>query len=582
MKNSHLKLKSLTLIIMVLLISFTSSGQLTKRPYLKTNEHSTQLVVNGEPTLLLSGEIGNSSSSVLEYAELAFEKCKRLGLNSVLATIAWEHFEPSEGIFNYKEIDGLIKCAEKYDLKLIIIWFGAYKNGQSSYAPEWVKKDMERFPRVLGPSMTRLLGGEDPAIYNKNILSPFFEETWKADALAFAKLMERIKQVDKKQTVVMIQVENEVGTYGVAIDEQPKALDLFNGKVPIELTQYLEKHVNDLVPAMAKAWSENGKKVDGKWGEVFGDMAVDAFMAWHFASFLERLTSEGKKIYNIPMFYNAWLKQPKHQNMHGRYPTGGPIHTVLDIYRAASPSVDLLSPDIYHPEFKQYCQAYDHPGNTLFIPECRLDEATIAKAYWIIAEKNGIGFSPFGIERISEESSLVEGYKILNQLMPLILERQGTEKLRGVYKQEEPKRRGVNVGEWDFDAGELEKGDKIYTSIEMGDWVFNINYNKRLEGQSAFGLIMQLSEDEFIITGKNLSVTHEHKNKSLRADQVYVQQGEFIEGQWKVRRWLNGDETAHGITLSLPTSQDIFLPSDRQDIVKIKLYAYPDKIFQKE
>lgn len=578
MKNKLLKSKTGIILAICLLFSFTLNGQSVNRPHLKNNGKVTQLIVNGKPTLLLSGELGNSSSSVVEYADLGFEKCKKLGLNSVIASVSWEQFEPIEGQYNYDEIDGLIRNAEKHGLKLVIIWFASYKNGLSSFAPEWVKKDQKRFPKVIGPSIDGLMGGEDTSLYYKSILSPFFEETWKADAKAFAMLMKRIKQVDKNQTVVMMQVENEAGTYGVALDQQPKAKDLFNGPVPKKLVQYLKNHEKDLVPAMTKAWGTNGKKMDGNWDEVFGSLAIDAFMAWHFAYFMEQVTAAGKAEYDIPMFYNAWLKQPKHEGMHGRYPTGGPIHTVLDVYRAASPNVDLLCPDIYHPEFKQYCVAYDHPGNPLFVPECRIDEAMAAKAYWVVAEKKGIGFAPFGIERVSEESSLVEGYQILEQLMPLILERQGTDKMRGLYKQVTPKRKGVNVGEWDFDAGELEAEDKGFINVEFGNWIFDISFAEQIKGEASFGLILQLSDDEFIITGKNLRIQHRHKNESFKVDQVYAQQGEFVDGKWKIRRWLNGDETAHGVVVSFPTSIDAFLPENRQDIVKIKLYAYPEKI----
>lgn len=578
MKNRILESKTRIILAACLLFSFFLSVQSVNRPHLKYNGNATQLIVNGKPTLLLSGELGNSSSSVVEYADLGFEKCKKLGLNSVIASVSWDQFEPVEGKYNYDEIDGLIRNAEKHELKLIIIWFASWKNGLSSFAPEWVKKDQKRFPRVIGPSMDGLLGGEDSSLYHKSILSPFFEETWKADAKAFAMLMKHIKQVDKNRTVVMMQVENEAGTYGVAIDQQPKAKKLFNGPVPKKLTQYLKNHEKDLVLAMSKAWTTNGKKMEGNWDEVFGSLAIDAFMAWHFAYFMEQVTAAGKAEYDIPMFYNAWLKQPKHEGMQGRYPTGGPIHTVLDVYRAASPSVDLLSPDIYHPEFKQYCVAYDHPGNTLFVPECRIDEAMAAKAYWVMAEKSGIGFAPFGIERVSEESSLVEAYQVLDQLMPLIVERQGTDKIRGLYKQVAPKRKGVNVGEWDFDAGELEAEDKSFTNVEFGNWIFDISFAEQLKGETSFGLILQLSEDEFIITGKNLRVQHRHKDETFKVDQVYAQQGEFVAGNWKIRRWLNGDETAHGVVVSFPTSIDVFLPENRQDIVKIKLYAYPEKI----
>lgn len=577
----HMKMKLLyyqviSCLFFTLYYAVPLNAQSIKSPYLKKGAYCTQLVVDGKPTLLLCGELGNSSTSVVEYSDLAFEKVKKMGLNSVIGSISWCQFEPIEGCFNYSEIDGLIKNAEKHKLKLVIIWFASYKNGKSSYAPDWVKTNEKRFPRVNASNMENYLAGEKSDLFVMNTLSPFFEETWKADAKAFAELMKRIKKVDKNHTVVMMQVENEAGAANVAIDQQPGAEELFNESVPKQLIQYLIKHKNEIVPALSKAWAECGNKAEGTWREVFGSISIDAFMAWHYASFMEHVTAAGKAEYNIPMYYNAWIKQPKDKP--GRYPSGGPVHTVLDIYRAASPSVDLLSPDLYSPAFKQYCVAYDHPGNALFIPECRSDEASIAKAYWTLAEKKGIGFAPFAVELMSEKSSLVEGYRVLDQLMPLILERQGTNKIHGIYRQVNPSKRKIDVGQWDFDAGELEMEDNTNTEVTFGNWTFKVQFTESVKNEAAYGLIIQLSDDEFVITGKNLQISQTHKDNSLRAEQLYVQQGDFVDGQWKVRRWLNGDETAHGVVVSLPTSNDIFLPENRQDIIKIKLYAYPDKV----
>ena len=537
-----------------------------------------QLQVNGESLLLLAGELGNSTSSTLSYAELAFEKCKRLGLNSVLVTVAWEQFEPKEGEFNFREIDGLIDLAEKKDLKLIVIWFGAFKNGFSSYAPEWVKTDLERFPRVLAPASRRDFSDPDSVLFNKNTLSPFFEETWKADANAFASLMKRIREKDKEQTVIMVQVENEVGTYGVVLDQQEKAKELYTSEVPGRLLQYLEHNYANLVPTMRKAFDERGHFHQGTWEEVFGELSIDAFMAWHFASFLEKLTAAGKKEYDIPMYYNAWLKKPDEDVKTGSYPTGGPIHTVLDIYKAASPSVDMLCPDIYHPAFKQYCLAYNLPGNPLFVPECRIDEAMVAKAYWVIGEMHGMGFAPFGIERVEQESSLVEGYRVLNQLMPLISERQGTDKLSVAYRQKSPTKRKVDVGEWEFDVGELEMEDSGVAEISMGEWIFKIGFTSQIKNEAAFAMIMEIDENEFLITGRNVRINEvRNLDGDSEAGFIFAKQGDFVDGVWETRRWLNGDETAHGIVLSLPTSIDVFAPENRQDIVRFKLFKYPGR-----
>ena len=567
-------LQTAMLVTICALYTIQTSAPHFDKPHLKNNGNATQLIVDGHPTLLLCGELGNSSSSSAAYAAESFAKCKQLGLNSAIASISWEQFEPQEGKYDYSLIDGLISEAEKNRLKLIVIWFGSYKNGLSSFAPSWVKLNQHRFPRMIGPSIEGLTGGYDQTSYYKNILSPFFEASWKADAKAFAHLMKHIKETDRHHTVVMMQVENEAGAYGVDIDRQPVATKLFNSAVPQELLKYLHAHEADLVPAMAKAWNARQKKTGANWKETFGAIAVDAFMAWHFAKYLEHVTVAGKAEYDIPMYYNAWLKQPKHEGMPGRYPSGGPIHSMLDIYRAASPSIDLICPDVYHPEFKHYCMAYAHKGNTLFIPECRPGEDMAAKAAWVIGERAGIGFAPFGVERIQEGTSLTECYRVLSQLMPYITATQGTKKIRTVFKQVVPKIKGVNVGEWDFDAGELEKEDDGFTKVSMGNWVFNVSYNNQIKGEAAFAMFVQLSDDEFLVTGRNVRLNFESKDRTKTAELLDAQQGDFENGKWIVRRKLNGDETAHGVAVSLPTSMDVFLSDNRQDIVKLKLYGY--------
>lgn len=563
-----------TLFTTFIIFSFfcTVNAQTTNYPHLRNNGQTKQLIVDGSPILLLCGELGNSSSSTPAYTDMVLAKCKQLGLNSVIAGICWDQFEPSEGSFDYTNIDGLISSAEKYGLKLVVIWFGSYKNGLSSYTPIWVKTEQKRFPRVIGPSMEALISGQDSISYYKNILSPFFEATWKADAKAFAALMHHIKMIDKHHTVVMIQVENEAGTYGVDIDRQPVAKALFNSPVPGELIRYLKQHQSNMVPTLKEAWSKSGNKENANWTETFGEQAIDAFMSWHFAKFIEHVAAAGKAEYNIPMYCNAWLLQPKHKGKQGRYPTGGPIHTMLDIYNAAAPSIDLLSPDIYSPDFKQYCIAYKHAGNTLFIPECRLDEALTAKASWVFGDRAAIGFAPFGIERLSENSPIVEGYKVLKELMPFITKYQGTDRLKAVYKQEAPKHKGINVGEWDFDAGELTLEDKGYTQVTFGQYIFNVEFNGKQDG--CFAMFIQLSNDEFIVTGNNVRITFLNVDKQKVSELLYAEQGNYAKGRWVTRRHLNGDETAHGVAVSFPTSNDTFALENRQDIVKLRLYSY--------
>ena len=114
-------------------------------PHLRKQENAVQLVVDGEPYLIIGGELHNSSSSDLDYMKPIWARLKALHLNTVLAVVAWELVEPQEGTFDFALVDGLIREARRNDLRLVLLWFGSWKNGMSSYAPSWVKRDYETF-----------------------------------------------------------------------------------------------------------------------------------------------------------------------------------------------------------------------------------------------------------------------------------------------------------------------------------------------------------------------------------------------------------------------------------------------------
>jgi len=162
----------------------------------------------------------------------------------------------------------------------VFLWFASWKNGLSSYPPTWVKKDFDRFPRA------QLVGGDIPwpvltassAVSHSKIvgsmslelLSPFSEANLNADARAFAALMRHIKEVDGQQhTVIMIQVENEVGMQGDSRDRVAAANTAYAGPVPKELMDYLQQHKEALIPELRKVWEAAGFKTSGTWEEVF-------------------------------------------------------------------------------------------------------------------------------------------------------------------------------------------------------------------------------------------------------------------------------------------------------------------------
>ena len=112
------------------------------------NSKRTVLTADGKPFIAIAGEVHNSSSSSAEYMESVWKRAEELGLNTLLLPVTWELTEPVEGQFSFELVDTLIEQARSFQMKIIFLWFGTWKNAQCMYAPEWVKKDMKRFPRA--------------------------------------------------------------------------------------------------------------------------------------------------------------------------------------------------------------------------------------------------------------------------------------------------------------------------------------------------------------------------------------------------------------------------------------------------
>lgn len=479
-------------------------------PHLRQEGDAVQLIVDDKPFLMIAGELHNSTASSEAYLETIWPKLTEMNLNTVLATVSWELFEPEEGIFDYSLVDALINGARENSLKMVIVWFGTWKNGESSYVPMWVKKDPERFFRVK-----RKDGG------NIETVSPFCEEAKLADARAFRALMKYVNKTDYDHTVIMAQPENEVGIFQ-DIDYNSQALKKYMQEVPSVLVDYMVENRPSLKEELRSIWEQNGYKKEGTWSEVFGEnpYSKEFFMAWQYASYINYVAEEGKAEHPLPMFVNAWIVQ-KPDDLPGVYPNGGPVSRVMDIYNAAAPAIDIVSPDIYLPNFKEIVAMYHRTDNPLLVPESTLDAG---RAFYSFATHNAICYSPFAIEDGVNDFLFKQSYAVLHEISHLITQYQGTGKMTGILKE-------------GYEREEI---------IRFGEYRLRVEYENLQE--PAYGLIIQNKEDEFIVAGMNFKVFFSYTREKVGyIGQVW--EGKYEDEVWIPGRLLNGDETWHNAVL---------------------------------
>jgi len=528
-------------------------------PVLEKRGNATQLIVDGEPFLVLGGELHNSSSSSREYMKEYWPVLKNSGMNTVLAAVEWSLIEPVEGKFNFSVVDELLSDARKNDLKLILLWFGSWKNGQSHYMPEWVKKDFTRFPRVKAENGKSL-----------EILSIFGKETLEKDSKAFSALMKHLAETDSQyRTVIMVQVQNEVGIIGSPRDHSEAANTAFNSTVPQELMDYMVSHRDNLLPELTEVWSAAGNKTSGTWQEVFGkgDKADEFFMAWNYACFINECAKAGKKEYEIPMFVNAWIVQPQDKRP-GDYPSGGPQAHVLDFWRAGAPDVDLLCPDIYLPDFCEICDLYTRNDNILFIPESRAGEQGAGQMLHAIGKYNAVGYSPFGIEQIfarDENEPVAKAYRILQGFAPLVLEAQQKGTITSVLlKEEKNPSKEIILGDYRIRA-ELFRG-----------WGSSPSQPKT----GGYCLIINSAADEYTIFGSNVQISFSPAAPGPAIAAISrLDEGRYEKGKWVQGRRLNGDDIMIDYDLAARalenrTGTGLKFPEGSESLQRVKLYRY--------
>jgi beta-galactosidase GanA len=539
---------------------FFAASLTAQLPQLVEYDGTTQLEVGGQPFLMRGGELGNSTAGGLAHLRQYWPKLADLNLNTVVAPVYWDRSEPEEGVYDWTLMDGLIEQAREHDMRIVLLWFGAWKNSMSCYAPNWVKVDTERFPRSRDRNGRAL-----------EILSPFSEENRVADRRAFAACMRHLKEIDgEHNTVIMVQIENEIGMIPDARDYADLANAAWAQPVPTALTASLAQQAEGLglVPEFEALWEENGRRSAGSWTDVFGPepWSEEIFMAWHFGTYVQDLAEAGRAEYDLPFLVNAALIREQYEP--GQYVSAGPLPHLINIWRAAAPAIDVLSPDIYFPEFAHWTGLYHRVGNPLLVPEALRNADASVNALYAFGEHRALGFAPFGIESISghAERLLSDSFDLIRQLTPTLTGREPLLESRGLLpptpaEQRVPQRIRLN-------NVILNVTYERTRAPSLADGVINESGDSRGTTRlPAGGLVIALGPDEFLFAGMGVKVTFDSFTPGETVGILECEQGHFdAEGAWVNDRWLGGDQTHQGRHLRLEPGN--------MDLQRIKLYRY--------
>lgn len=499
----------------LLLFGLCATAAAQELPRLIHAQDRYALLVDGAPYTVLAAQLHNSSAwpAVLPGA---LDQVVALHANTVEAPVYWEQFEPSPGRYDTTNLDALIAQARQRDLRVALLWFGSWKNGQMHYVPEWIKRDAATYPRAL-----------DERGQPTEVLSPHANANLEADQRAFSALMAHLRKIDgQRHTVILVQVENEPGAIGTVRDHGAAANAAFAQPVPAAITARLGK------PA-------------GTWQQVFGSDAEEAFNAYATAHYIEQVAAAGKQVYPLPMYVNTWLRYKGKKYPGLDYPSGGATVNVFELWRAASPSIDFIGTDIYTNDYNEYTKVigqYARADNPAWVSETGFEPATAPYLFHVLGQ-GGIGFSVFGVdgadspEKEAASAAHAANFGLLAPMQRILAKAAFEGRLQAVAEQPGQPRRTLRFGDWEVRVS--------YGAPAWGDADPILPGNSDHAGRL---LVVQTAPEQFLLTGFAARAELARVADDGRHGQLLrVEQGRYQDGQWRFERLLNGDQTDYGL-----------------------------------
>jgi hypothetical protein len=509
-------------------------------PRLVQTDGRYALLVDGTPYFLLAAQVNNSSGWPAMLPQV-WPAMDFLHANTVEIPVYWEQFEPRQGQFDYSVVDTLMTEARAHHMRLVLLWFGTWKNGNPHYVPEWMKLDPERYPYVV-----------DKSGHPVDSPSPFATASLEADTRAFAALMRHLKTEDPQRTVLMVQVENEPGTGGNLRDYSPAAQKLFDGPVP---------------PDVLKAMQVAPGASSPNWQEVFGPDADVCFHNWAVAKYIGQVAAAGKAAYPLPLYVNAapgthrcavW-RDPAGRALPS-YKDGGPSDNNLPIWKAAAPALDMISPDDYARDAAGYIkmlEIYGRSDNPLFIPET----GGSPRFFFFALGHQAIGFSPFGLD-FTRIKQIPDAARPKEESLPpwaLTGTKEFVAPFAPTYRMIAPMAREIARLNYEgkLQAVAEEQG-KVTQTLSFGAWEATVSYGVWARYGRAAGnpqpmggaLVAQFKDNQFLVAGFYCRVDFHPAAADRHRRFLRVEEGTYENGVFKFRRVLNGDQTDGGLDFS--------------------------------
>lgn len=509
----------------------------------------------GNDFFSIGGQVNNSSAGSEEDMERAVKAIRQFHMNTIAVPIYWYQIEPVEQMYNFDQIDMILRIAQENELKVVLLWFGTWKNGASHYVPEWVKRDKERFLWACNSAGART-----------RALSPIGMQTMEADRRTVSEILSYLKAKDEHKTVIAFQIENEPGLLGTPRDYSEESSRMFEAKMPENMQEFLS---GLKAGAVWEAWKENGFRKDASWKQSFGLLAEEIFSAYYFSRYIESVAAAGKMEYELPMYVNVWVRETQNRLPGIDYPSGGATSLVLDLWKYFAPHIDCICPDIYFEDrdtYEEICEYYDREDNVLYIPESHASDMNALHLFRAV-EKYGLsGIHCFAIDSaIDNEGNLRpeceqfrNAIEILSGMKPLLEKYRGSGRIYAVAQYEHMDSQFIDFGDF---------WGRVYFLNSITDEPYihldNLHDDRKHVEVRGKGLIVYAGNGEFYLAGDGYKLvlikkdSMEYITSAMRGfkylnarnqEYIVVEEGRIgDDGRFETKKIRCGDESDMGL-----------------------------------